>query len=353
MVESNRAYMKNLLWGLPLFLIGICLYHAWPILLPFTVALILAYLFSPLVEGAVRRLKLPRTLAALCVVLPFIFLVAELFIFLIPLLKNQISDLILKAPLYTKEIQDYYAEKCTLLAKYLNKEDLAMVRKTLGVHAGTLIQWSIQGILGFFSRGWVITNVATFLILTPLLTFYFLRDWTRILNSLWEMIPLRCRPEFATPLQEINTKLAAVIRGQIIVCICLSFYYSVALSVIGLEFSLLIGLLTGIFSFIPYLSVLIGFMVSLLMASSEGWSMVSSVIAVFAIGQALEGILLTPRLIGGRVGLHPVWILFSILMCGWFLGLGGVILAIPLASIASVLGQYGVQKYKNSPYYKR
>jgi predicted PurR-regulated permease PerM len=197
-------------------------------------------------------------------------------------------------------------------------------------------------------------QLISLVVITPLVSFYLLRDWDRIVERIDAYLPRGSAPAIHDQFGKIDRTLAGFIRGQATVCLILGAFYAVGLSLVGLEFGLLIGLGTGLISFIPYFGMMVGLAVgiSVALAQFSGLGSVALVAAVFAVGQVAEGNFLTPKLVGDRVGLHPVWVIFALLAGGTLFGFTGILLAVPAAAVIGVLVRFTLESYRDSRLYE-
>jgi predicted PurR-regulated permease PerM len=329
------------------------LYLLEPILTPFLIAFLLAYLGDPLVHS-LMRLHLPRWLSVVLVFLAIFLGIALLILLLIPLIQKQIAMLVELIPSIMdflqntllpwisshtglEEMTDVNALKDAIAANWAKASSFASwLAKTL-VHSGfALIEW--------------LTNI----VLIPVVTFYLLRDWDQVTEGLRRCLPRKIEPTVVSLVTECNEVLSAFFRGQLLVMISLGVVYGVGLSLIGLKVGLIIGLISGLMSIVPYL----GFIVGLTTASVTAYiqfgefAALLPVFGVFIVGQLLESLVLTPYLVGDRIGLHPVAVIFAILAGGNLFGFFGVLLALPAAAVIMVLIRFFMKRYQNSPLYQ-
>jgi predicted PurR-regulated permease PerM len=339
-------------WTLLCIAFCVFAYHVNGILLPFVIGGVVAYLLSPLVDRLERK-GLPRTLGTAVVLIPFLALVTSLFFILIPMLENQLLELIRVIPQYAKSMHELLVKFIDNAAGYLSTDDLQSLRQESATYFPEAVRWGIRAILNILSSGLVLANILSLMVIMPIVAFYLLRDWHVVWNSFSELFPRKYEAEIREQFYLVDQRLSGFIRGQALVCMILGAYYGTSLGALGLEFGALIGILTGCFAFIPYIAVITGFFVSLIIALSQfgSWYKIGSVVCVFAIGSVLEGGFLTPKLVGDRVGLHPLWIIFALLSGGILLGLKGFFLAVPIASILGVFVRFFVNKYIKSSYY--
>ncbi len=240
------------------------------------------------------------------------------------------------------------------IAQRLGVGNLADLRSTAGAQVGAIVGWIGAALVRVVSSGVALTNLLSLLFITPVVAFYLLRDWDRLVVQIDALLPRQHRDTVRTQLLEINRNLAGFARGQATVCLVLAIFYATGLSVIGLEFGLVVGLGIGFLSFIPYVGSITGLIVSLGIALAQfpTWGPVGLVLGFFVLGQILEGYVLTPRLVGNRVGLHPVWVIFALLAGGALFGFVGLLLAVPVAAVIGVLIRFAVVQYRDSRYFR-
>ena len=209
-------------------------------------------------------------------------------------------------------------------------------------------------IAGVVTSSVALANLLSLLFITPVVAFYLLRDWDRLKNQTNSLLPQRHAETIRQQLALVDRTLAGFVRGQATVCLVLAAYYGIGLTVIGVDFGLVVGIGIGLISFIPYLGSITGFVVSvgIALAQFDSWLPVGLVVGLFAFGQFLEGYVLTPRLVGDRVGLHPVWVIFALLAGGSLFGFVGLLLAVPAAAVIGVLTRFAVLRYRKSRYYQ-
>jgi len=300
---------------------------------------------------------LNRTLATAIITLSLFALITALVIWLTPILYQQITDLITKAPQLMHTIETGFYQKATPLLESLNGLTGTDAAHALPLDASDFMERSLISATEFskhiFASGAALLNVAALLLITPIVCFYLIRDWPSMLQSVDRVLPLAYAPTIRTQLYLINRTLAGYLRGQLTVMLILSIFYVVAFALIGLNFGLVLGILAGCIVIIPYvgsiLSVSLGLLVAHGQFGTEGawWA----VIAVYAAGQILESQILTPKIIGDRVGLHPLWMLFGMLAGAVLLGFVGLLLAVPLTAVIGVLAKFAISRYLQSGLY--
>lgn len=341
-------------WWLSLALVGAAL--VWllsPVLMPFAAAALLAYLGNPLVER-LTALRLPRTVATVIVFCAMFLLLALAPIVAFPLLEGQVSVLVEHWPRYIDWLQGTFVPWVQgSLGLEVGAIDLEVVRQAVIDHwrqAGGIA----AGLLSSVTRSWLVLLGWLFnLVLIPVVTFYLLRDWPRLLERITALLPRPVEQDAIRLARECDGVLATFLRGQLLVMISLGVIYSVGLWIAGLELAVLIGLIAGLVSFVPYLGLIVGLLISGIAAVMQFGDLTPllAVAAVFAVGQLLETLVLTPLLVGDRVGLHPVAVIFAVLAGGQLFGAIGVLLALPVAAVLVVLLREAHRRYLASDLY--
>jgi predicted PurR-regulated permease PerM len=324
-----------------------------PMLLPFVAGLAIAYFLNPLVQ-ALRRFGVSRVLGATIIILLAIVTAVAVVLLLLPLIQSQALALADAIPTYQTIIRERFMPWLLHLAERLSPEDVERLRTAAGAHVGDAIQWGGQLLRRVLSGGLAIFDILTLVFITPLVAFYVLRDWEILTSTLDKTLPRRHYAVIHAQLQQIDQTLAGFVRGQAMVCLILAAFYASGLSIVGLEFGAAIGVAAGLLSFIPYVGTTLGWMTSLALGAVQfsGWEPLAGIIAVFAIGQIAEGYFLTPKLVGDRVGLHPVWILFGLLAGASLFGFLGMMIAVPVSAVIGVLTRFMIKRYQASAYYQ-
>lgn len=335
--------------------LGFLLYLLSPILAPFIAGALLAYLGDPLVDRLEER-KLSRTLSVSIVFVVLFTLLTLLVLLLVPLLEQQLRYLIQSVPGYLDRLQ---TEILPALAHRLGipADDtllLDALRKTLNANsqqAGGIALMLAKSISQ--SGASLVAGLAT-LVLIPVVTFYLLRDWDLLVARVDELLPRQYEPLIARLAKQSDEVLAAFLRGQFLVMLALGVIYSAGLWFAGVKLAILIGMLAGLVSFVPYLGFIVGILAASLavLLQTGDISQLLPVAIVFGVGQAIEGMLLTPLLVGDRIGLHPVAVIFSVLAGGQLFGFVGVLLALPVAAVIAVVLRHVHQRYLDSHFFK-
>jgi predicted PurR-regulated permease PerM len=342
-------------WQL-LAITAVIVYLVWllsPVLMPFAVAAMLAYLGDPLADR-LERMGLNRMWAATIVFVVLLIVLIGVLLLLIPLVARQIENLIGNLPRYGEWAQNVawpWLQAQLHLDPHMFDSDrlVTAIKEHLGSIGGVA-----TAVIGKVSRSGVgIAMWLTNLVLIPVVAFYLLRDWDRLVATIDGMLPRSIQPTIAHLARESDKILGAFVRGQLLVMLALGTFYAAGLGLTGLSVGLLIGMVAGLLSFVPYLGFIIGFVAAIIAALVQfgDWTHVLLVCAVFAVGQLLEGYVLVPKLVGDKIGLHPVAVIFAVLAGGYLFGFLGVLLALPAASVILVLLRYLIERYRMSELY--
>ncbi len=308
-----------------------------PILTPFLASALLAYLGNPAVNR-LARWRWPRPLAVAAVFLLFLLLVMALLFFLIPVLQAQITSFIVKAPAYFDWLQNNALPRLQALLGVELSLDIAAIRQTLLGHWREVGDWATAFFLYVTRSGLSIVGWLATALLVPVVTFYMLLDWDHLLARVLSLFPPRRRGQVTALARESDEVLGSFLRGQLLVMTALAVVYSVGLTLAGLDLALPIGIAAGLVSFVPYL----GFILGLLAAAIAAWlqfqdpMVLLGVGIVFLVGQVLESLWLTPKLVGNRIGLHPVAVIFAVMAGGQLFGFTGILLALPAAAVLKI-----------------
>ncbi|CAG7857578.1 hypothetical protein MCAMS1_02454 [biofilm metagenome] len=334
---------------------GWLIYLLSPVLMPFVFSAILAYLGDPLTDK-LETYRLTRTQAVLVVFLAMVLVMVFVLLLVIPHLEVQIADFIGNLPAYADKINNdvlpWLNHRLNTDLRPVNINELITQIKSHWQNAGGIVATTMTSIS--HSSG-VIVGLLMNLLLIPVVTFYLLRDWDILMTKIYDLLPRRVAPTTAKLAGEVNTVLSAFLRGQFYVMLALGCIYSIGLWLAGLDLALLIGMLTGLISFVPYLGTVVG-IVSACTAAVVQFHELTPLIyvaVVFLVGQALEGTVLTPKLVGDKIGLHPVAVIFSVMAGGQLFGFLGILLALPVASIIMVFLRHVHDIYRDSEFYGR
>jgi predicted PurR-regulated permease PerM len=325
-----------------------------PILLPFVIGIAIAYILNPAVN-VVQRTGMSRGWSTAAVLLGLLAIIVGIFVIVTPLIVTQVRGLLDLLPGLVGDIQARLQAFAPQLIDWLGPERAAQLEQSLTGFLGTGVDFIFNLTASVAQSGLTVLNTVAVILLTPVVAFYLLLDWEGMVKGIDDLLPREHRREVRQVLEEINRSMAGVIRGQGGVILVLCIYYAAALSLTGLNFGLVIGLTTGLLSFVPFFGFLTGFVLSMgiaLVQFAPNWWFVAIVFVVFVIGQFLEGNVLYPRLVGQSININPVWLMFALFAFLFLFGFVGLLLAVPLAAITAVLTRYAVKRYKESPLYR-
>lgn len=336
-------------WLSFIVVLGVILYLLSPILTPFVAAAILAYICNPPVQRLVR-LKTPPSLAVLLVMLALIVASVLLLLILLPLLEKELGNLSARLPQFIDTLRIRLLPHLQQLLGVSPAWDGAWLKDFAVSHwqsAGKVLPW-------LSNSGSVVIELFANLVLIPVAMFYLLRDWSSLVGQVDELIPRHSYDKVREIATEIDAVLAEFLRGQLAVMVLMSVFYVIVLWAVGLEYALPIGIVAGMLVFVPYLGMLVGLALATLAAVMQ-FTALSDVVwvwAVFALGQLLEGMVVTPRLVGERVGLHPLMVIFALMAFGQLMGFFGILLALPLSAILLVALRHAKVWYLSSSMYR-
>jgi predicted PurR-regulated permease PerM len=324
-----------------------------PVLTPFLIGAGLAYLGTPAVARAERR-GIPRSVATLVVILFIMLLLAALFLVLIPLVQSEVASITRRLPVlftqFTDRVGPFLQEKFDITLSL----DFDSIRTFISENADEARQLSARLLSGVKTGGAIVLSLLVNIALIPVVMFYLLRDWNMILARIDDLLPRRWGPKVRQIAREVDGVLAEFLHGQMLVMLALAAYYSIALSIVRLDHAAAIGILTGILVFIPYVGFGLGFLLGITAAILEfhGWPGFLAVLAVYGIGQLLESYVLVPFLVGDRIGLHPLAVIFALLAFGDLFGFAGVLMALPVSAMLLVGLRHLRRAYVDSPVYR-
>lgn len=324
------------------------------ILLPFLVGIGIAYLLNPILLR-LDKLGLSRGLSTVLLLALFFLVVLALLALLLPPLYQELQRLAENAPAYTDALWDRLQPYVAIVEESVSNTDINQsLQAALKSNVSNALGAGTELIGGVMSGGRALIGFASFIVVTPLVAFYMMIEWENIVAWVDDLLPRKNRDRIRTLISRIDGKIAGFVRGQLLVALTLGILYAVALSLVGLQFGFIIGLAAGLLSIIPLFGSAVGLVVSVGVAYLQSSSLmfVLGVGSIFLAGQFLEGNFITPKLIGKSVGLHPLWILFSLLAGGAIFGIVGMLLAVPVAVTAGVLGNFMLEQYKDSEYYE-
>jgi predicted PurR-regulated permease PerM len=320
-------------------------------LTPFICALIIAYFLNPLVDHLNKKFKLSRLVSTLLILGSFLALLTGLCSVLLPIIYTQLAGLLNSLPSYFETIAtDFYPKVTASLNKFGFKinDNFASLAQDQEITA-KFVEFSKNFLGGAVSSSFTLVNILSLVFVTPILVFYLLKDWDILVKKINDYLPRGVASSIKKIALDIDKTLSGYVRGQFNVCLILGLIYSTLLSFTGLNFGFLIGFLTGLFSFIPFVGMISGVTVAIIIALFQ-WGFdahhITLVALVFTFGQLIESNFLTPKLIGSKIGLHPVWIIFGLFVFGALFGFVGILIAVPLTAISGVIIKHFALEYK-------
>lgn len=338
-------------------ILGLFIGFVWifsSVLTPFVLGIAIAYLLNPVVQALIK-FKIPRLVATLIILISFFAFVLALVIFAGPPLAREAANLAESIPGYADQLIEWAKPYLVMAQERFGTDYIESTKKLLQDNAGKLVSISSGLASGIASSGQAFVGFFTTLVLTPLVAFFMMQEWPRVTAWVDDLIPRSREKTIKNIFEKMNSKVAGFIRGQLTVAFILGAIYAIALSIAGLNYGFLIGIIAGVLSIIPLVGSTIGLVVSLVVAWFQAGTLdyVAIIAAIFIVGQLLEGNVLSPKVIGDSVGLHPLWVLFSLMAGGSLFGLLGMLLAVPVTAVIGVLLGFGIQEYKESAFYKK
>ena len=347
---------QTLFWFAVLLCLMALLFVFREILLPFIAGAALAYLLDPLVDR-LEGLKIGRSVASLIALAGFLCLGIVIVLAVIPVFLKQIEVLLQILPDLMQRARSVVETISSLVGQTPdhNAAGLALLRDNVGNFASRLLSWTGNVLVSLWSGGQALVSLLSLIVITPIVAFYLLVDWDRIIASIDDWLPRDHRDTIRALVVQMDDVVAGFVRGQALVCVILGSFYAICLMLVGLDFGLLIGLTVGVIGFIPYVGSVLGLVLSAGLALFQflpQWQPVLLVLAVFLIGQFVEGNILQPRMIGARVSLHPVWLMFALFAFGSLMGFVGLLIAVPAAASIGVLARFALQQYRTGALYR-
>ena len=350
--HATRTQRLTLLAGL-LVAAYFSLYLFASILLPFVAAAGIAYFLDP-PTTRLTRAGVPRGLAALLMVVALVAACLLFALLLYPLLVAQVGILIGRVPSYVYSLRLWAGEMISHLQERLGSEYVdERLRDLVGGQAGSMVAFVAGALSRIVGGGFALFNVLSLVVVTPVVAFYLLRDWRRAVARVDSWLPRRYAGVLRAQAREVDRILSAWLRGQALCCVALAVFYAFSLSAVGLDLGLIVGISSGLLSFIPYVGSITGGVASIGLAFAQfpTWTGVATVAGVFVAGQILEGYVIYPRFLGDRVELHAVWVIFALFAGGAAFGFLGVLMAVPVAAALGVLARFWLRRYLTSPLY--
>lgn len=330
------------------------IYAISSVLLPFIVGILAAYLLDP-VADRLEKWKLNRGVASALLIIILTAIIIGIATLIVPNLIGQFEDLIRKMPLYVSQLYAKYGDAIQSWVDKIDPEITNSMRDKSADISAVAAKYGANFANNIWQSGLALINLLSLIFISPIVCFYLLKDWDKIIKKVDNLIPRESLKTVRQLATDVDRTLSGYIRGQFNVCIILGIFYSICLMLAGLDFGLLIGLGTGLLSFIPFVGLLIGMVTGLIVAFVQfgTFGMIALIFAIFVIGQIIEGNFITPKLVGNKVGLHELWIIFALLAGGALLGFTGVLIAIPFSAILGVFIRFMISEYQTSEYYKK
>jgi predicted PurR-regulated permease PerM len=351
-LRATRGQRIALMVGLGVALL-LALHLFAAILAPFAAAAVIAYALDP-PTTRLTRMGVPRGLAALLLILTALLVVLLFALLLYPLLIAQIGLLVVRIPQYATLVQGWASSVLADMQEHFGDDVVNdRIRQLVSSQAASILSFSLSTVTGILGSGFAIFNLLSLVVVTPIVGFYLLRDWPVVVTRVDAWLPLRYAAVIRAQCREVDRILSAWVRGQALCCIFLALFYAAALSSVGLDLGVVVGLSAGILSFIPYVGSISGALTSLGLAVAQfsDWRGVGLVAGVLVVGHILEGYVIYPRFLGDRVELPAVWVIFALFAGAAAFGFLGVMLAVPVAATIGVLCRYWIGRYLNSPLY--
>ncbi|MDT8855303.1 AI-2E family transporter [Paracoccaceae bacterium Fryx2] len=336
-------------WGVAALAFLVVLWFLGGVILPFIVGGAIAYFLDPLADR-LQRAGISRVLATTIISLGMAMVAVLLVLAVIPTLVSQLTALINATPAIFEQLQTFLMNRFPELT-----DETSTIRKTLLSIGATIQAQGLKLANSLLGSALGVINAVVFIVVVPVVSFYLLLDWDHMVAKIDAWLPRDHAPVVRHLASEIDRVLAAFVRGQISVCLVLGTFYSVTLMLAGLQFGIVVGAIAGAITFIPYVGALVGGALAIGLALFQFWGdwlSIGLVALIFAFGQFLEGNIITPRLVGSSVGLHPVWLLFALSAFGTVFGFVGMLVAVPVAASFGVLTRFGIMRYKESLLYR-
>ena len=336
-------------WGIAAAVLMVALWFIGDVLLPFLLGGAIAYFLDP-VADRLEAMGLSRRLATAIITIICVLVFVVMALLVVPTLVNQAISLFETAPQLARDFTNFLTERFPSLLDEGStlRASITSVGAAVQERGGQLLQTALASFAS-------ILNIIILFVIVPVVAVYMLMDWDRMVAAVDGMLPRDHAPTIRHLAREIDRTLASFVRGMGTVCLILGTYYAIALMLVGLQFGLVVGFVAGVVTFIPYLGALIGGALAIGLALFQFWGdwvSIGLVAGIFALGQVIEGNVLTPKLVGSSVGLHPVWLILALSAFGTLFGFVGMLVAVPVAAAIGVIARFGVEQYQQSVLYK-
>jgi len=342
-----------LFWVGALILLVLAMWVLREVLLPFVAGIVLAYFLNP-VADRLERLGVSRMFASLIMIAVVILSFVVLALLFMPILGAQISAFVQGLPSTVQRLQTVLTDETREWLIKIVGDRLPDLNKSLGDIVSEGAKWTIAFLASLWAGGQALFSIISLLVIAPVIAFYVLYDWHKMIAKVDSWVPRRNRETVRDLAREIDRAIAGFVRGQAGVGLVLGAFYAVTLTLAGLNFGFLIGMISGLISFIPYVGSLTGLLLAAVVAIAQfwpEWKWILLIVLIFFSGQFIEGYILQPKLVGESVGLHPVWLMFALFAFGYLFGFVGLLLAVPLAAAMGVLMRFGLRQYMASALY--
>ncbi|MEO0467610.1 MAG: AI-2E family transporter [Pseudomonadota bacterium] len=336
-------------WTIATLVFLVVLWTLGDVILPFVLGMAIAYFLDP-VADRLERMGLSRALSVTVITLFVIVIFIMMVLLVVPTLINQAANLVEVAPQLLDQLRTFLTDRFPALF-----DESSTIRQSLATLGETIQSKGAQFIEAVLASVGSLINVVVLIVIVPVVAFYLLYDWDRMVAEVDKLLPRDHAPTIRHLAHDIDRTLASFIRGMGTVCLILGTYYALALMLVGLQFGLVVGAIAGLVTFIPYLGAIIGGALAIGLALFQFWGdwlSIGLVVGIFVLGQVMEGNVLTPKLVGSSVGLHPVWLIFALSVFGALFGFVGMLVAVPVAAAIGVLARFATQQYMSSKLYR-
>ena len=348
----NTAQRQAVFWTVGFVLFLLALWQIGSVLLPFVAGFAIAFFLDPWVNR-LERIGVPRGGGALILLTLFLLVLGLVVLLIVPILQNQVLELVANLPALLEQVRGMIDALMRQAQERLPPEDYVKLHDAVTGKLSDLFSFVANVFQSVLTSGVAIANLLSLAFVTPVVSFFLLRDWDRIVAQVDAWVPREYLRTVREQARLMDETLAGFLRGQLSVCLALGIYYAFTLTLIGLHFGLVVGLLIGLLAFVPYIGGGVGFVLAMLLALTHfpDWQHVLYVVLIFLAGWTIESYVLTPKLVGERVHLHPVWVIFALLAFGSLFGFLGVLVAVPVAAVIGVLVRFALSRYLASPLY--
>jgi len=336
-------------WGIAATVFLLLMWFLGDVILPFVLGGAVAYLLDPIADR-LERVGLSRAISVVLITLVAVFIFVLVSLLVIPTLVQQTMALFDTTPRLLGKLQNFLTERFPALV-----DEDSTLRQSLTALGETIRDRGVQIVESVLSSAASLINIVVLLIVAPVVAVYLLYDWDRMISQIDSLLPRDHAPVIRQLAGDIDDALASFIRGMGTVCLILGSYYAIALMLVGLQFGLVVGAIAGLITFIPYVGALVGGALAIGLALFQFWGdwlSIGLVAGIFVLGQVIEGNVLTPKLVGDSVGLHPVWLIFALSVFGTLFGFVGMLVAVPVAAAIGVLARFAISQYKDSRLYR-